>query len=363
MRENEIVEMVIQISNRTDHSIGPLFIKDVFGPSISSDVRLAVGILAANSMTRVKYKRKCDAGMGQKTLGPLTVEAGDVFGFFHYEVQEDTGREVNVFPQIEAIPQLDITPSTDSSFYGVYEVANRGTSVCLAGIRPFSSGDSPRHIAWKLSTRGRGLVVKDFEKSVNANVCVVLNLTSNWQIGKNSISTWEYAKDLALAVIQQQTELGNSVGFYSDQTFVSPATGESHFQQVSRCVANLKLQDSKSPLVEKPTDILLRYQPILPLGAEVIYVVPFNELEIQSSEKSLRLLAASGFHVAVVFVDTAAFWAEYQTAVAAAQYMGMSFIDGLDEAAQRLKAKGIRVFIATHRRRLRDAFSDGDRTL
>lgn len=357
-RENEMVEMLVEVVNRSERAIGPVFINDVFGPAVEMNVRLALGVLEGNSITRVKYRRKCDSGMGLKEIGPLSVETGDTFGIFQYEASDDTVRKVSVFPAIEDIPQLPVKPALDSTFYGIYEVSNRGSSVCLAGIRPYNSGDSPRHIAWKLSTRGRGLVVKDFEKSVNANISVVLNLTPNWQLGKNAASTWEYAKDLALAIIQQQIELGNSVGFYSDQMFVSPGAGEAHFQQIARQVASLKLNESRSPLVEQPVDLLTRYQPILPPGSEVFYVVPFNELEITTSEKSLRRLVGHGFRAGVVFVDTAAFWAEYQSSVAAARYMGTTFIDGLGETARRLKAKGIRVFVATHRRRLRDAFKN-----
>jgi uncharacterized protein (DUF58 family) len=355
-RENEMMEMLLEVINRSDRAIGPVFINDVFGPAVETNIRLALGVLEGNSITRVKYLKKCDGGMGQRDIGPLSLETGDTFGIFQYEVSNGSIQEVSVLPQIEEIPQLPVRPALDSTLYGIYELSNRGSSVCLAGIRPYNSGDSPRHIAWKLSTRGRGLVVKDFEKSVNANVCVVLNLTPNWQLGKNSASTWEFGKDLALAIIQQQIELGNSVGFYSDQIFVSPGVGEAHFQQIARRVASLELNESKSPLIEEPVDLLSRYQPIFPAGSEVLYVVPFNELEIVKSGKSLRGLYGHGFRVGVVFVDTAAFWAEYRSSVAAARYMGTTFIDGLGETAKNLKAKGIRVFIATHRRRLRDAF-------
>jgi uncharacterized protein (DUF58 family) len=193
-RENEMVEMFVEVVNLSDRAIGPVFINDVFGPAVEMNVRLALGVLEGNSITRVKYRRKCDGGMGQKSIGPLSIETGDTFGIFQFEASEDVVAQVSVFPDIGEIPQLPIKPALDSTLYGIYEVSNRGSSVCLAGIRPYNSGDSPRHIAWKLSTRGRGLVVKDFEKSVNASVCVVLNLTPNWQLGKNSASTWEYEK-------------------------------------------------------------------------------------------------------------------------------------------------------------------------
>lgn len=362
-RENEVVEILVEVVNRSDRAIGPVFINDVFGPATEMNVRLALGVLDGGSITRVKYRRKCDGGMGQKKLGPVSIETGDTFGIFQYEASDDKVLEISVFPAIENIPQLPVAPALDSPLYGIYEVSNRGSSVCLSGIRPYNSGDSPRHIAWKLSTRGRGLVVKDFEKSVNTIVCVVLNLTPNWQLGKNSASTWEYGKDLALAIIQQQIELGNSVGFYGDQAFVSPGVGEAHFQQIARQVTSLKLNESRSLLVEVPIDLLSRYQPILPPGSEVFYIVPFNELEIVSSEKSLHRLVGHGYRVGVVFVDTAAFWAVYQSSVAAARYMGTAFIDGLAETSRRLKTKGIRVFVATHRRRIREAFQTDGRLL
>jgi uncharacterized protein (DUF58 family) len=353
-REGDEIEVVIEIENRSGTNLTNCLIEDHLQVASEPDIRLPVFQLDAYSRLRKRFRVRCDSGMGRKAIGPLRLSISDVTGAFEFEILSDEDHEVDVFPHISNLPNLRVTPSADFQHFGIYEVSNRGTSVSLAGIRNYDSGDSPRHISWRLSTRGRGLVVKDFEKSVNSTIYIVLNLQPFWQFGKGADSTWEYAKDVALAVASQQSQLGNFVGFMSGATIVNPAMGENHIYEIASKVASLNLDSvvtEKSALTADVSELkfgsIESFEPLFAPGSEVYYIVPFNEREFDLSERSLRRLLASGFHVNIVFIDVGAFWRKYSGSIPASHLMPTDLFKRLPKITKDLRSKGIRVFLAS----------------
>lgn len=362
-REGDEVEVTVEIENRSPFSLSGVALDDQFSPLSKPDIRSAIFRLESFSRLRRRYKAKCDAGMGRMSIGPLKISVVDPTGVFEFEVESESKLEIEVLPHIQQIPELKITPSPDAHHFGIYEVSNRGSSVCLAGIRNYDSGDSPRHISWRLSSRGNGLVVKDFEKSVNATVNVVLNLEPFWQLGKGADSTWEFAKDIALALVSQQVQLGNFVSFMSGQLIVEPGTGENHAYEIASRVAALKLNavaTERSPLLldvnELKAGSLEKFEPLFPRGSEIFYIVPFNETEFSLSEKALKRLRASHFHVSVVFIDSSAFWRKHIKSIPASSMITVDLFGRLEEVTKSLRRTGIRVFLASPERTLIESF-------
>ncbi len=369
-REGDEVEVTIEIENRSPFSLSGLCLEDHFHPASNQDVRFELFRLDSFSRVRKRYRAKCDSGMGKKKIGPAKVTVVDPTGAFEFDIQNDEELSVEVLPHIQMIPELKIMPPAESHHFGIYEVSNRGASVCLAGIRSYDNGDSPRHISWRLSTRGRGLVVKDFEKSVNAAVNIVLNLEPFWQLGKGADSTWEYAKDIALAIVSQQAQHGNFVSFMSGRTIVEPGTGENHVYQIASRIAALELDavvTEKSTLLAESRDLkmgsLEKFEPLFSRGSEVFYIVPFNEAELQLSERSLRRLRASGFHVNVVFLDTAAYWRKHIKSIPASNMVPSDLFQRLPEVTKSLRTAGIRVYLASPERTLMQTFRSSENPL
>ncbi len=369
-REGDEVEVTVEIENRSAFSLSGIALEDHFHPGENPDIRIAVHRLDSYSRMRKRYRAKCDSGMGRKTIGPLKLTIVDPTGAFEFDIVCEEDLSIEILPHIQMIPDLKIQPPAESHHFGIYEVSNRGASVCLAGIRSYDNGDSPRHISWRLSTRGRGLVVKDFEKSVNATVNIVLNLEPFWQLGKGADSTWEYAKDIALAIVSQQAQLGNFVSFMSGGTIVEPGTGENHVYEIASKVAALRLDavtTEKSALLIEPNELkagsLVKFEPLFLRGSEVFYIVPFNETELELSERPLRRLHASGFHVNVVFIDSAAFWRRNIKSIPASNMVMVDLFKRLPEVTKSLRTTGIRVFLASPERTLIQTFHASENPL
>jgi uncharacterized protein (DUF58 family) len=353
-REGDEVEVIIEVENHSSTAIRSLLIQDSFQPASESHIRIPVFILDAYSRVKKRYRAKCDSGMGRKKIGPLRFSITDVTGVFEYDLEGDDSCEVDILPDIPSIPVLPVTPAQDSHQFGIYEISNRGSSVSLAGIRNYNSGDSPRHISWRLSTRGRGLVVKDFEKSVNAMVYIVLNLEPFWQFGKGADSTWEYAKDVALAIASQHSQLGNFVGLMSGNTILPPGVGQSHISEIASRIARLNLSSvftEKSALLLDSSEMkfgsLAMYEGLFHAGSEVYYIVPFNEREFQASERSIRRVAVAGYHLNIVFIDVGAFWRKHADSIPTSQLLAIDLFKRFPEITKSLRKQGVRVFVVS----------------
>ncbi len=358
LREMDSTEVIIEIKNRSGSGVTGLLVEDRFGCAKSFHVRTAPDRIGPRTMHRFTYQRICDGGMGKHRVGPLVARVTDPLGVFEFRVIEDTIIELDVYPRIESVPALPVHASIESARYGNYEVASRGLSVNFSGVRPYERGDSLRHIAWKLSARGQGLLVKEFEKVVSCDVNIVLNLSPQWQVGRHSTSTWEYAKDAALAVIQQQLELGNTVGFFSNNTFVEPASGDDHFHALARHIAGLNTATNVENLQILPVPLLGKYQTMYPRGSNIFYIAPFNVNEFQQSEPWLKRFAVEGYTVICIFVDTNSFWGQFIESISTGLITGAKLMQGLEEASEQLRHDGIQTYIVRNHQPLREAFHE-----
>ncbi len=348
-------KVLIDFFNASPYDITNVVIEDHFGPSLRKDIVLSPSeMINANSMRTLSYTRLCDGGMGRHTVGPLTVKVMDPLGIFEFRVYEATTEDVHVRPRISPLPELPVRGSADSNRYGNYETAARGLSVNFTGVRPYAFGDSLRHIAWKISTKGRGLFVKEFEKCVNADIAVFLNLERRVLTGHKSNSTWEYSKDAALAVMSQQLELGNSVSFFTNNARIESGMGRDHFARLCHLVASIDPVNESTSL--DPSRLLGENIQFVAKGVIIFYIVPFHDFEHAASFPILQKLRAQGHQVFCVYIETNTFWPKLTSQT----YAGISALAptaGLERAVHRLKLSGIEVYCIQNRTDIHEAFA------
>lgn len=356
LREKSLLEVIIEVKNRSGFSVSGVVVDDFFSAAKDARVHVAPERMSPHSMIRLSYKRNCDGGMGQHKIGPLMARITDDLGIFEFRICDETVTEVEVHPDVETIPDVEVRPSSDSARYGNYEASRRGLSVNFSGVRPYARGDSLRHIAWKISSRGQGILVKEFEKVVSCDVNIILNMSPHWQIGRHSNSTWEYGKDIALALVRQQLDLGNSISFFSDRSWVEPGAGDDHFHHLARHIADLKpVRDQDSMLVEAP-NVLRKYRDFYIRGSNIFYIVPYNRAEIEKSHFELKSLKVEGYHVTLVLIDTDTFWVQFLESLSTGLLIGAKLMQGLEETVRDFEASGITVYVAKNRLAVRDVF-------
>jgi uncharacterized protein (DUF58 family) len=361
--EFDEVEVTIEITNASSFSIPPgLIIEDRFDLSLDSEIHLVEGrAIAPESRIHLTYKRTCDAGMGAHQVGPLYARVTDLQNLLEFRVYEDTIEQLQVYPHVAAITQPPLVGTPDSASYGVYEVATRGTSVNFAGVRPYTSGDSVRQIAWRVSAkRPDGLMVKEFEKIANCDVTIILNLDPHLHVGYKSRSTWEAAKDAVLSIVSGQIEIGNSVQLISNDFYIEPSRGEDHFEFMCRTLMSITPKELGSE--QKPSDLLNQFLPFLPSGSAVFYVTPFDEHENGISRAPLLMLRANGVQVYCIYVDASTYLQRLHGANTISQMASITKSSiKLQAAAMDLELHGIKTYLIRDETDIQNLFLNSTR--
>jgi uncharacterized protein (DUF58 family) len=173
-------------------------------------------------------------------------------------------------------------------------------------VREYARGDSLRQIAWRLSARSGRLLVKDFEKSVNTDVTLCLNMCTHEQIGGRAASTWECAKNAALAVLSQQISEGNCVQLLSNGMSIPFGNTREHVELVTRSIFALK--PGRPP--HDSRELLGWAVARTPPSSTFIYVAPHFSSVGDDTVRQLLALRARNIQVLALLVDPRGFAAE-----------------------------------------------------
>ena len=351
--EFEEIEVKYTILNASSSRTPPLKVRDYFGPSKDEVVLQDVPqLIDRESRRSFLYKRSADAGMGIKQVGPISVCFTDPFGFFEFEVFGEEVLDVEVLPKVEELPQLNISGSAHSQNYGVYNMGAKGSSVNFVGIREYEQGDSLKNIAWKLSAKKGELLVKEFEKMVNAEVSIFLNLEPSLQIGSKELSTWELIKDVTLSIASQQLRQYNSVKFFTQNLFLESLKGHQGMHDLARRLITLDpVTDVYSAEGDRPeklgstSELIKKYVGMHQSGSNIIVITPFLTADSNSLCDSLSALKSLGMNVYCVLVDTGAFYTKLQSRMDLKVKFAAPAFKGLDDVVYRLKVSGVDVIV------------------
>lgn len=228
------VEYIIR--SRSRWLIRPAHFTDSFTGALKHEFDLPIpdGI-SPLAITRIQKKITADGGMGRHRLGPITLWITDPLGLFRFRVFFDEAAEIEVYPRPVSLPEIPVDGSPFSFQFGNYEAAIKGASTNFIGVREYEPGDSIRQICWKISSkRPGGILVKEFEKTVNSEITFLLNLNRSEHSGEKSHSSWEACKDLVLGLASQHVSNGNSIQVISTDGQLGFGRGRDHCHLLMR---------------------------------------------------------------------------------------------------------------------------------
>jgi uncharacterized protein (DUF58 family) len=326
--ENDEIEVTLKIKNLSPFPIEQILVRDRFEGSTQPDYECFIEKLEAGRSLKIKYKKKCDAGMGQYNFKDLSLQVSDGLGIFEFVTQEDSIRKIDIYPKIQEVSEIEVRGSPYSILYGIYDEPSVGSSVNFIGIREFTHGDSLKHVAWKLSAKREKLLVKEFEKLVNTDVSVVMNMDGKRHVGVSNQSTWEFSKDLVLSLLQQEIRNGNSVQVLSQSYYLPMGRGESQAQ-----IAALSLHPVMPEVYSH--SVLDQYEELIDRGTTVFYVTPFWQENMEEDVKSILKLRQDGVRVVCFFLEPRSFAKDKLHGIA--KY----FLLGLEKTEQEKKIKAV----------------------
>lgn len=285
--EFEDIISEIEVKNQSNFSLYDLVIVDDFDGSSKRLREVISKPIPAFSQRRMMRKRPLDVGMGHFQWGALTIIVSDFLGLFEFRRTVPPAGWVTVYPKLEKIGEQRFLGSKESFGQGDREVQAKGISPQFLGVRDYVKGDPLRHIHWKLSFRYGKLVVKEFEKTVHSEITVLVDNSGRSHFSSGAHSTWECARDLTLALVNDLCEKGHSVQVGTHSFYIPWGSGISHSQYITMSMPSATLVE------ENLRSLSGAYADLASKGGSAVYIGTFFEGAEEALFSELNVLCAA----------------------------------------------------------------------
>ncbi len=166
-------------------------------PAESPPLQLFIPSLPASGSVRLDYEVTIDR-RGLHEFPPLKLASRAPFGFFQRNRILPAPTRVLVYPELRRLRRLSLLDRQPAAQL-THPRAGLGTEII--GVRPFRSGDSPRHIHWRTVARTGQLASKEFADETQPGLTLALDLFAHFYSNSNSKHTpFEYAVKIAASI-------------------------------------------------------------------------------------------------------------------------------------------------------------------
>lgn len=168
---------------------------------------------------------------GRHQVGGLEIRVFDLFGAFALRLAAGTPHAITVYPRVPRLRRLRFEPAPSAGPLRRRRWSREDTSH-LAGLRPFTPGDHPKAIHWKVTARRGEPFVRRFEATTAPAVTVCLDLTREAHAGSGPDASVERAVEVAAGVLRLALEQGRPtrlVAFGRQPLELGPLTGPRAF--------------------------------------------------------------------------------------------------------------------------------------
>lgn len=211
------------------------------------------------------------------------------------------GRDVNIDPvTIMRIKDLQLRARAvvEGFMNGLHRSPYHGFSVEFSEYRPYTTGDDPRGLDWKLYARSDRYYVKRFEDETNRRCYLVVDQSQSMGFGSLEYSKSDYARTLAATLAYYLSQQRDGVGLLTfDEAigeFLPSRHRPGHLRQLMVALSR--------PLAGKDTDVASPLDQLARLVAKRGLVILISDLLVptESLQKKLSLLRSRGHEVIIL---------------------------------------------------------------
>ncbi len=189
---------------------------------------------------KVRFARR-----GRFGVGPMLLSTCFPFGFLEFWTRRGKPAEVIVFPRLVSVaPALRRV----GSLTGDLEIQKKGSGISLFSIRPYQPGDPARSIHWKLSAKGGGLLVREYEAEDMKKIRLVLDFHASASPTTDEIECFENAISLTASLARHFINRDYEVGLLLPTGPVEPAGGREHLRAMMRRLALAEIERFDRPV-------------------------------------------------------------------------------------------------------------------
>jgi uncharacterized protein (DUF58 family) len=264
--------------------------------------RAIVSLLPHESVT-LDYELDCRR-RGYYLLGPVMLQSGDLFGIYTEERHLSRKDYVSIYPPMVALVDMGLpahTPfGTMASKQSLMEDPSR-----LLGVRPYTSGDSLRHIHWKMTASTGILQTKRFEPAISVEAQIYLDLNREGYTLPRVTTASELAIEAAASIANLLTHQRQTIGLCSNGSdplvevdkpvVIKPRRGAAQLTTILDALARVQL-GATVPFL----DMLRQARLQLHWGGTGIIIAPHATDELVAA---LLLLKRNGLNVVLILVD------------------------------------------------------------
>jgi uncharacterized protein (DUF58 family) len=182
-------------------------------------------------------------------------------------------------------------------WHGLHRSPYHGFSVEFTEYRPYSPGDDPRYLDWKLAARTDRFFIKKFEDETNLRAHLLVDGSRSMTFGSRGYTKAAYAATFAATLAHFLHHQGDAVGLLtfdeSVREYLPARNRTGHLRQLMLAL--------EQPAGGKATDLAAPLQRMAELVRKRGMMVLMSDLlaPVDALEKSLALLTASGHEVLV----------------------------------------------------------------
>lgn len=169
---------------------------------------------------------------------------------------------------------------------GQQELAVKGHGSELHAIREYVPGDPARDIHWKLSAKGTGIKVREYESEATSEIELLLDFPiPEEQPTPAEAGEFEMALSVAASLARHYIDLARSVGLWTAGGEVPSGDGANHLRRIYRALATLEIE-TLDPRAIRPRPTLNRQQIWIAAGVGRVGEPTFGPAAGQSSAPS-----------------------------------------------------------------------------
>lgn len=279
-------------------------IGDALAPSHKETVGYLVNLYSLRWRERVtrRFRMAC-VQRGFYALGPVRLQASDVFGLFSASAVDEREETLIIYPQVLPLEALGLPPKDPFGNARAEEPLFADPSRAV-GVRDHQPYDGQKHIHWKASARQQRLQVKVYEPTTSPQWILFLNVNTLPEPlqGSNPVlleQVVSVAASIASFAVEQKYMVGllaNGSLPRSDQPLkVLPSRSPDHLMHMLEALAAVTAFSTS-----RIEHLLETESPRLPWGATLVVITGILSEGLMASLVGLR---AAGRKIALVAVD------------------------------------------------------------
>jgi len=195
--------------------------------------------------------------------------------------------------QLAQVADLSLLARTvvEGLLTGVHRSPHSGSAIEFAQYRPYTQGDDPRRIDWKLYARADRLQIKQHKEETNLRCTVLLDCSASMDYASGPVSKFDYARMLAACLAMILHNQRDAVGLiaYCDRILahLPPRNEPRHLQRTLVELQNLRPSgETNTAAALRQLGELLRPRGMVALISDLLYPAE----EVVDHLKSLRAM-------------------------------------------------------------------------